>query len=849
MANHNVRKVKGKNYSNRAAHNNVHRVGSKKSRKYGNNAKYHLKRAVKEGVKSTVYTALAQDDNLDQINQARYKYHQAKRYGKYSYNTAKYTYKGGKAVAKTGYKVTKKTAKTGYKVTKNTAKYGYKAGKQSAKVSYKVSKQAARVSAKVAQMITKAVTKAVAAAGKGLSALAANPYSWIVVGVIALILLIVICVSAIFSGSVVQQDQFTLNQSWVQIAKTDSDKSKGDTQYYTDIDSILLYMNYRYGGEWEPDANWKDGTGGAISGYLGFNHYSDALNDIWNEMNKDPDDIKKISYLYSPKGPKKWMHLNKDELDEYKDIQEAQKESGKYPDMAELVSPFVPKEDPKKAKKDNDNDSEEKKETIKISKRFGYTDGKFDPIATIEADKNAKLYAVMDGTVEITKKNLQGKDTDTQNVIIKTKDTEFIYFNVDGIRVKSGQKVEEGDEIGKVKSEDGLNVALIKQYETAGKDKKVTVKKSVKDFVFTRNKDKESWMLMNPGFYWQFVTYSQSTSSSSSTGSSTGTKTTLTAEQVAQKAGISVERGKDVIALFDHMVGQEGATLQGASAVLAIAERESGFDPKAVNPGGGVAGYLQWSGWSNTINGDRWANAPSRTLDSKVELELLHKELSTTHAHVKKYLSTAKDSGAAALYFSEKYEGVALSDGQTKADKLQADAKKWEDIFKGTLKEGSPSGSKQGSGPGGTKASSWDFPAEYKDRLKWDLPGAQAVTGYPGNAYPVGQCTFYVKNRVHETWNIDVYDYLGNGQDWVNSLTTSFGWRATGKPEVGAVVSTAGGFDSTYPEYGHVAFVEAVNDDGSFLVSELNYAGNQTQVHWRVANNASYYSFAMPPGH
>ncbi|WP_019779376.1 phage tail tip lysozyme [Streptococcus sobrinus] len=839
MANHNVRKVKGKNYANHEAHKNVNRgSGSTKSRKYGSKAKYHLKRAAKQGIKSTAYAAMAQDDNLDQINQARFKYHQARRYGKYSYNTAKYTYKGGKAVAKTGYKVGKKTAKAGYKAGKQTANVSYKASKQAAKVS-------ARVSARIAQFTAKVMAKTGAAIGKVVGFLATNPYLWAAVGIIAFILLIVIIVASIFSGNVVQQDQFTLNQSWVQIAKTDSDKSKGDTEYYTDIDSILLYMNYRYGGEWEPDANWNDGTGGAISGFLGFNHYSDALNDIWKEMNKDPDDIKTITYLYSPDGPKKWMHLNKDERDDYKEIQEAQKESGKYPDMAELVSPFVPKEDPKKPK---NNDSEDKKETITISKRYGYTDDKFDPVATIDAKQNAKLYAVMDGTIEITKKDLLGKDTDTQNVIIKTKDAEFIYYNVDGIRVKNKQKVEEGDEIGKVKSEDGLNVAYIKQYETAKKGEKVSIKNSMKDYVVTRNDDKESWMLMNPGFYWQFVTYSQSTASSSS-GSSTGSKTTLTAQQVAQKAGISVERAKDVIALFDHLVGKEGSTLQGASAVLAIAERESGFDPKAVNPGGGVAGYFQWSGWSNTVNGDRWANAPSRTLDSKVELELLHRELSTSHKHVKKYLSSAKDSGAAALYFSEQYEGVALSDGQTKADKLQSDAKKWEGTFKGTLKQGSSSGSKQGSGPGGTKASSWEFPAEYKDKLKNGMPGAEAVTGYPGNIYPPGQCTFYAKNRIHEIWNIDVDNFLGNGQDWVNSLTSRYGWRATGKPEVGAVCSTAGGFDDTYPESGHVSIVEAVNDDGSFLVSELNYAGNQTQVHWRVTNNASYYSFAMPPGH
>ncbi len=72
------------------------------------------------------------------------------------------------------------------------------------------------------------------------------------------------------------------------------------------------------------------------------------------------------------------------------------------------------------------------------------------------------------------------------------------------------------------------------------------------------------------------------------------------------------------------------------------------------------------------------------------------------------------------------------------------------------------------------------------------------------------------------------------------------GWHYSTTPSVGAVCSTAGGFDSTYAIYGHVMIVEAVNDDGSFLVSECNYAGNQSQIHWRVCQNASYYTFATP---
>lgn len=46
----------------------------------------------------------------------------------------------------------------------------------------------------------------------------------------------------------------------------------------------------------------------------------------------------------------------------------------------------------------------------------------------------------------------------------------------------------------------------------------------------------------------------------------------------------------------------------------------------------------------------------------------------------------------------------------------------------------------------------------------------------------------------------------------------------TGKlPKAGAIISFAGGGHGSPTEYGHVAFVEKVYPDGSFLISETNY--------------------------
>ncbi|WP_019779312.1 phage tail tip lysozyme [Streptococcus sobrinus] len=771
-----------------------------------------VKRSVKYGVRSSVEANMGQDDTLGSMVQARRNAVQAKR-------TAKTGYRAGKA---------------GAKVTYRTGRAGYRAGKTAVKTTAKATQTAVRATA----VAVKAV----------VTTLLANPITWFVGLISAFLIFIVIMVSSIFSSNIIQQTEYTLNQAWVQVSQSDGKKSDygGGDVYYTDIDSVLLYMNYRYGGEWEPDAPWDDGFGGKIAGFLDFNHFSDALDDIWKNMYKDKDNPKTMADLYGKKSEVKWIKLDSDELDEYKDLLDAQKETGKYPGLQEFENPFNPPEKEENKKKDDkkDKDKEDKsKETVTVTSRFGYHGKDMYTDTILEAKQNAKIYAVMDGTVEVTKKDIKGDDGDgdSNNVIIKTDKAEFIYYNVATIRVKSKDKVKAGDEIGQVRTDKGLRIAYAKQFETADKKHStVTVKNSMKDYVFTRHKDKEPWMYMNPGFYFPFVTYSQKTS----LGSSGGSKTSLTPDQVAQKAGISKERAADVIAIVNQL-GSEGATVQGIAGALANCERESNFDPKAVNPGGGVAGYFQWSGWGNSVNGSRWATASSKTLDSKVELDLLHRELNGGYKDVKAYLATAKDSVEVAKYWSLHYEGVQLSDGQTKIGQISDSAKKFENIFKGTMK----TEAKNGSGPGGTKASSFNFPQEYKDKLKWPQPSQACITGYPGNAYPQGQCTFYVKNRVHETWNIDVVNNLGNGQDWVRSLTALYGWRATGKPEVGAVCSTAGGFDFTMAAYGHVSFVEAVNDDGSFLVSELNYMGNQTQVHWRVANNAAYYSFAMPPGH
>lgn len=125
--------------------------------------------------------------------------------------------------------------------------------------------------------------------------------------------------------------------------------------------------------------------------------------------------------------------------------------------------------------------------------------------------------------------------------------------------------------------------------------------------------------------------------------------------------------------------------------------------------------------------------------------------------------------------------------------------------------------------PGGTGAS-FEAPASSSSVA---VPVAHGGNGgysiltvggsYPvraGNRFSFGYCTWYVYNRRAVPW-------LGNAWQWFgNAQAAGF---ATGQtPRVGAIMVT---WESSF---GHVAIVDAVNADGSFVVSEMNF------VRWDV---------------
>jgi surface antigen len=93
--------------------------------------------------------------------------------------------------------------------------------------------------------------------------------------------------------------------------------------------------------------------------------------------------------------------------------------------------------------------------------------------------------------------------------------------------------------------------------------------------------------------------------------------------------------------------------------------------------------------------------------------------------------------------------------------------------------------------------------------------GGSAVYGY--NGYDYGYCTWWVAQRRAAVGN-PIPANLGNASSW-GYIARAAGMATGSTPRLyaAAVTSTRG--------EGHVVFVEAVNPDGSILVSEMNHLG------------------------
>jgi peptidoglycan DL-endopeptidase CwlO len=91
------------------------------------------------------------------------------------------------------------------------------------------------------------------------------------------------------------------------------------------------------------------------------------------------------------------------------------------------------------------------------------------------------------------------------------------------------------------------------------------------------------------------------------------------------------------------------------------------------------------------------------------------------------------------------------------------------------------------------------------------VDGVDVQGGPWPNHFDFGYCTWYVATRRDVPW-------MGNAIDWWPNAR-AYGYSEGQTPEVGAIMVTTEGD----PSVGHVAYVTAVNPNGSWTVSEMNY--------------------------
>ncbi|EHT6212349.1 CHAP domain-containing protein [Staphylococcus pseudintermedius] len=130
--------------------------------------------------------------------------------------------------------------------------------------------------------------------------------------------------------------------------------------------------------------------------------------------------------------------------------------------------------------------------------------------------------------------------------------------------------------------------------------------------------------------------------------------------------------------------------------------------------------------------------------------------------------------------------------------------------------------------------SSRDYASSYTTTTTTTSTRSVSRGGSSANLYTVGQCTYYVFDRVGgaigSTW--------GNASNWASAAAAA-GYTVNNRPSAGAILQTTQG------AFGHVAYVESVGSDGSIRVSEMNYGYGPGVVTSRTisASQAASYNY------
>lgn len=751
---------------------------------------------VKRGLRYVASESLdvvAQDDDLEGIRTLKESVIKGRRYGRFTYQSGKLLVKSGQ----TGLRFTKTKAahsKERYQNFKKGKGFTRQKHLKPQRRYHTFLKQARRHSVSGITRVIQAIKNSLTF----FSSIALNPMTWVVSGLLFFLLLMMSFVIGISGTTLIQQDESELTKAYTHMTWEDAENTRTNPTgitYYTKIDDVMGFMNLKY-QDYALEKFMENGD----------KTYHAYLSQLWQDLNGG-DFLKSMLELTKEPAYK----LSDDDREDLKELSE----EGTYLVLQELDNPFQ-------------NQTED--DALTMTVRYGYEVIDDKPTLhhhiILEAKENQVIVAPMDGKVSL----------DGENIIITSgkglNKSQLTLFNIHTGRVSDGQKVQAGEVIGQTKDGAGL---------------KVTYQK-VDD-------DSEKLVYVNPAFYFPKVIQLQTT----------------ILPTIGQFGGDEFARAK---ATYEYLKSQ-GATNQAIAAILGNWSVESSINPKRaegdyLSPSVGATdsswddeGWLSLNGpaiyngrypnilrrglglgqWTDTADGSRrhtllleYANRKNQKwYDLGLQLDfMLHGDNPYYTNWLKDFFKNSGSPASLAQVFLIYWEGNS-------GDKLlerQTRATEWYyQIEKGFSQ---PNGGTAQSDPKALEA------------VRGDLYDNSIPCGGDGMGYAYGQCTWGVAARINQLClklkgrdgeKIPIISTMGNGQDWVATAARLGG--ETGKlPKAGAIISFAGGGHGSPTEYGHVAFVEKVYPDGSFLISETNYNGNPNYTFRKLSGVDGTISFA-----
>lgn len=611
---------------------------------------------------------------------------------------------------------------------------------------------------------------------QGAKLVMGNPITWIVLGIIIVAILIGGLVSSTLKPAIVQEED-DLTESWTYMTKLDAENSDTSNNFFSNIDDVMFYMNNQF-------EDYK------LSDYATpIKTHEAYLTGLWKDLNGEPPDysLKTMEELETDKESGYYIPT-----DDYKEYQELKDELGFSTLEGQLSFPY-------------------ETEALTITRRYGYErEGEsLELNKGIEASTNEgeEINAPMSGIISVL--------SDTSIQLLEENDARLTIEGVNSSRFKGGESISQGYFIGTAKK-DHLTI----KYEKYQKDQK-------------------KWISVNPGFYFPKVIYTQTTE--------------LGLGNFDPSADVA-ERAKFV---YDYLT-KMGYTKEGISAILGNFSVESSINPKRAEgdfllpPVGASANswddpaWLSMGGliiygkypnilhrglglgqWTDTADGSRrhtllleFAKSKNKKwYDLQLQLDFIFNGDSPGSRVIADNTAGSKVATTVpelTTYFLKFWEG---NPGDKVTERIQA-AQNWFNYFSGSSAD--------------LSASSKEVYEKYKDKAtplptdKETKPGQ----GWPGNAYALGNCTWYVYNRMNQLGK-PIHPTMGNAKQWVTNYTQTPGASLAQDPRRGDVAIFTNGVAGYPPLYGHVAIVEYVNSDGTFVISEMNINGEYS-MGWRV---------------